>query len=196
MRSILLAILSSIIFQPASSVPERWVIDRSSNLCIEGKSNIAPFACDVVEYIHADTICLDVKAANSHVLTIKGGLRIDIDRIDCHQRYITTDLRKTLHADKIPLLRIELISIENFSEPGTKTARGVVVIDLAGVSRKMDIQYEIKENTASKISLVGKREILFTDFNLKAPHKLAGMVKVDNELQIRFNLILKLIHDK
>ena len=109
MKFIISFILSSFFYQPGKIVSERWVIDRSSNLCIEGKSNIAAFQCDVVEYLHTDTISFESQADERSPLNIKGGIRIDINKIDCHQRYITTDLRKTLRADKIPLLKIELL---------------------------------------------------------------------------------------
>ncbi|HTE24750.1 YceI family protein [Flavitalea sp.] len=193
MKLIAAIILSSVFFNPAKVVTEKWVIEKTSNLRITGRSNIAPFQCDVVEYLHEDTILLQSQEG-SPLLGIKGGLEIDINRIDCHQRQVTNNLRKTLKADKIPVLKIALVSIGNFRIEGRKNVQGAVVIDLAGVSRKMQIDYEVETDSDNNIQLVGSRQLLFSDFKLKAPNKLAGLVKVDDKLQIRFMLVLRSIH--
>ncbi|MBC8004277.1 MAG: YceI family protein [Verrucomicrobia bacterium] len=191
MKLLFAIIFSSLLFSPAK-VTEWWVIEKSSNLCITGRSNIAPFQCDVVEYLKEDTIVLE-SHEGSPLLGIKGGVEIDINRIDCHQRQLTNNLRKTLKADKNPILKISLVSIGNFRIEGRKNVQGSVIIDLAGVSRKMQIDYEVETDADNNIHLVGIRQLLFSDFKLKAPNKLAGLVKVDDKLQIRFMLVLRAI---
>ena len=193
MKLLLTILVSSLFFNHGNPTVERWVIERSSNLCIEGRSNVAGFQCDVIEYLNADTLSIYREDEHQLSLNTKGGLTININRIDCHQKYITSDLRKTLKADKVPQLKIELLSIGNFAIVGNKNIKGMVVIDLAGATRKMEVNYTVQADDKNNIQLYGSRDVLFSDFGLTAPSKLAGLIKVENQLKIRFHLVLRSI---
>ena len=58
MKSIVAFLYSLILFEPSGLTVEKWVIEESSNLCIEGKTNISPFKCEIIEYLKEDTITL------------------------------------------------------------------------------------------------------------------------------------------
>jgi hypothetical protein len=196
MKPVIAILCSSLFFHPPTVSTERWIIEKNSNLHIEGKSNVAAFQCDVTEYLNSDTISFFKEEENAAFLTIKGGLTIHVNKIDCHQRYITNDLRKTLKADKIPLLKIDLISIGNFTLSGNKNIKGLVAINLAGVARKMEVNYTVQTDEKNNIHLCGNRDVLFSDFGLTAPSKLAGLIKVEERLNIRFRLILRAVQNK
>ena len=193
MKFLLIILLFSTVFSNTNPAREQWVIEKSSNLCIEGRSNVAGFQCGIVEYLNIDTLSFYKEDEHQLSLNAKGGLTININKIDCHQKYITSDLRKTLKADKIPQMKIELVSIGNFSIVGVKDIKGMVVINLAGVTRKMEVNYTVQTDGKNNIQLLGSREVLFSDFGLKAPSKLAGLIKVEDQLKIRFRLVLRLI---
>ena len=188
--------ISSLFFSPDSIIVEKWIIEKSSNLCIEGKSNISAFRCDIIEYLHTDTVRFSRNEQQNQILNIRGGITIDINRFDCHQKHITGDLRKTLKADKIPLLKIELLSIGDFMNESTKNVKGTVTISLAGITRQMDVDYQIVNNGDGYLNLYGSRGVMFSDFMLTPPNKLAGLIKVENKLQIQFRLNLRSVQIK
>jgi hypothetical protein len=190
MKTILAAIIASFFFTPATTFVEKWVIEKNSNLSIEGRSNISSFRCDVTEYLHADTILFNMNEVHQQALTAKGGLTINVNRFDCHQKYIDSDLRKTLKAKECPFLKIDLLSIGNFLT-GNKSVKGNVAITLAGVTRKIDVDYIIQNGSEGNIHLYGSRQVLFSDFNLIPPRKLAGLIKVEEQINVRFLLILR-----
>jgi hypothetical protein len=173
-------------------VAERWVIQRSSNLVIEGKTNINSFRCDITEYLQPDTIYLFRDEQTNRPIPTRGGLVIDIRRFDCHQKYITNDLRKTLKADDQPMLKIHLLNIGYYDgSPGKQQIKGWVNIELAGVIKTAEIDYEVQSNDPDILNLTGRRKLRFADFGLKPPTRLAGLIKVEEELNVRFSLVLK-----
>jgi len=196
MKLIITSLISCLLFSPDSILVEKWIVEKSSNLCIEGKSNVSVFRCDIIEYLHSDTIRFFKDEQQNQFLNIKGGITIDINRFDCHQKYITGDLRKTLKADKNPLLKINLISIGDFTNESNKNIKGIVSISLAGVTKQMDVAYKIVNNGDGNLNLYGSRGVLFSDFMLTPPNKLAGLIKVENELQIQFRLNLRSVQPK
>lgn len=181
--------IASLLFAPHNIIIEKWVIERNSNLSIEGKSNVNSFRCDVTEYLQPDTVWF-YKEDQQQQFNIKGGLTITVNGIDCHQRYMTNDLRKALKADKYPSLKIDLLSISDFTN-ANKNITGIVDISLSGIRRKMYVNYIVQTGTDGTLHLFGSRQVLFSDFGLTPPEKLAGLIKVEEQLSIRFHLILR-----
>jgi hypothetical protein len=174
-------------------VAERWVIQKNSNLCIEGKTNINSFRCDITEYLQPDTIYFYKNEESSKPISLRGGLSINIKRFDCHQKFITSDLRKTLKADEQPMLKIVLLNIGYFNGDAGNI-KGWVNIGLAGVSKTVEIDYAVRNGQPGYLELTGSRKLKFSDFGLKPPQKLAGLIKVEQELNVRFQLVLRSVN--
>lgn len=188
-----LTILVAFLFKGAPGpVAERWVIQKNSNLCIEGKTNINSFRCDITEYLQPDTLYFFKDEQAMKPIPIRGGLSINIKRFDCHQKYITSDLRKTLKAEEQPILKIDLLSI-GYYHGDAGNIKGWVNISLAGITKTAEIDYAVRNSGPGCLELAGTRKIKFSDFGLKPPQKLAGLIKVEQELNVRFQLVLRSI---
>ncbi|THU39553.1 hypothetical protein FAM09_13700 [Niastella caeni] len=187
---LILLLFGTILFshEPRHSA-ERWVIQKSSNLSIEGRSNINSFRCDIKEYLLPDTIYLFKDEQAMKPFTIKGALSINIKQFDCHQKYITNDFRKTLKANEQPKLKINLLNI-GYNNGNAKNIKGWVSIELAGTIKKKEIDYQVQTRESDMLELNGSRKFSFSEFGLKPQQKLAGLIKVEDELTIRFQLIL------
>jgi len=170
---------------------EKWVIQKGSNLCIEGRSNLNSFRCDIKEYLLPDTIYLFKDAQATKPFAMKGGLSINIKQFDCHQKYITNDLRKTLKADEHPALKINLLNIGYYEK--ANNVKGWVSIELAGVTKRTEIDYQVHYSNPGFLELNGSRKLKFSDFGLKPLQKIAGLIKVEDDLTVRFQLILRSI---
>ncbi len=170
----------------------RWIIQSNSGISIEGKSNINSFICDVNEYLQPDTVTWLNADSRDAVNTLQGVVSIDINRFDCHQRFITSDFRKTLKACEGSKLKVQLLSIDKLPA-GTNAGNvsGWVDIDLAGVKRRMQVSYLVKPMGANQLELDGSRNLLFSDFNLVPPSRLAGLIKIEQEIRVKFRLCLR-----
>jgi hypothetical protein len=71
--------------------------------------------------------------------------------------------------------------------------KGVVAIELAGVTKRFDVDYKVFSIGEDAINLIGSRQVNFSDFNIVPPRKIGGMIQTDNELNVMFNLRLKVI---
>jgi len=192
MKAITTILMALLFLHPGKPVTEKWVIEKNSSLYIEGKSNVTAFTCDVTEYLRLDTVVFYKEDKYQPSITIKGGLTININRFDCHQRYITSDMRKTLKADESSCLKIELLSIANFTaRSGSQIIRGSVAIVLADVTKRMEVDFNVQLDDKGNLHLCGTRQILFSDFGLIPPRKLAGLIKVSEEINVRFRLVMR-----
>ncbi|OYU54277.1 MAG: hypothetical protein CFE25_16780 [Chitinophagaceae bacterium BSSC1] len=168
-----------------------WVVMQGSSLTVNGSTNVNKFQCDITDYSLPDTITC-VKAAKTQTLPMNGKLKLDIESFDCHNRMMTSDLRKTLKYKEFPKLIIKFISINsfpNFKNPSKIT--GIVDIGLAGVVKRYDISYVFTVDNSNIVHLKGDRAVTFTDFNLSPPSKLGGVIKAKDELLVEFKLNLK-----
>jgi len=176
----------------AKSKLVRWAVQNESTLTIQGKSNVNTFGCDAVRYNKPDTILCSPEDPTSKLVTLKGSLEIGIDKFDCHNKILTSDLRKTLKADQYPTLTVKFLTLERspLIESNKDCLRGWVEIDLAGTSRRFEINYTFAKSNSPYIQLNGKRTFNFSDFKLTPPRKLGGLIKVEDSFNVDFRLIL------
>ena len=103
---------------------------------------------------------------------------------------MTRDLRKTLKAKQYPNLHIRFLSLSKLpvlgSEPIAITGR--VEIEIAGTKKLYTINYQISADADKVIHLLGSQDMAFSDFGLKPPHKLGGIVKTRDQLTVAFHL--------
>jgi hypothetical protein len=163
-----------------------------SSLAVNGSTNINTFQCEITNYSLPDTLACSRTAARGQVLPMNGRLQLDIQSFDCHNKMMTNDLRKTLKAKTYPHLSIRFISINSFPDFKNPTRiTGVVDIDLAGVTKRFEINYLFTVGSGQMVHLKGDRMINFSDFNLSPPSKLGGIIKAKDELSVEFKLNLK-----
>ena len=196
MRVLLLylaVVLCSFTFQPNKAMVKKWVITNGCSLKVDGSTNINEFSCAITNYGKPDTIVAAWKA--SQAVQLAGQIKLDVQRFDCHNPVMTADLRKTLKAKEHPNLIIRFVSLGQYPDADNqqKVTKGTVIIELAGVSRRFEVDYKMVSADGSIINLVGSRQVNFSDFNITPPRKVGGMIRTNNELSVVFNLRMKVL---
>ena len=172
----------------------RWVVEKSSSLNIQGETNINSFECDVTEYLRPDTLVYLKNDATKKLCFTNSCLIIDIRRFDCHNKFITEDFRSALKAEENPNLKILFLTIDQFSNNcNNQVVKGIVDIELAHVVKRSEISFTIKTLPGNRIQMNGSRIFSFSDFNLKAPKKLAGFIRTKDQIKVNFQLFFKAI---
>lgn len=187
---ILLFVLSG--FTPPDNGRAIWVVMQGSSLTVNGSTNINTFQCVIPNYSMPDTISLVRGSQKGVTLPMNGKLNLSVEGFDCHNKMMTSDLRKTLKAKTYPVLTVRFISVNGFPDlknPGKIT--GIVDIGLAGVTKRFEINYLFTSEERQQIQLKGDQLIHFSDFNLTPPSKLGGVIKAKDELKVEFILHLK-----
>lgn len=192
MKFLLIFLLASFCWPPHNQLKEKWLIEKESNLYFEGRTNISNFRCGITSYLRPDTLCFCREDQSKAVLSVKGGLSIDVNCFECQQSYMNKDLRKALKARECPQMKIALLSIGNFSG-NVKNVKGKVAISLAGVTRMLYVDYIVQPVDENNLRLYGRQQVLFSDFELTPPRKMAGLVKVEQQIDVNFMLALRLL---
>src|SRR5262245_31987371 len=152
MKWLLIILLTSFCCPPHTVLMEKWLIEKESNLYFEGKTNVSSFRCGIASYLRPDTLYFYRDDISKPVLTVKGGLTININYLGCKETYMHNDLRKSLKAGECPLMTIALLNIGNFTG-NTKNVKGRVAINLAGVTRLMEVDYTIQAIDVNNLRL-------------------------------------------
>ena len=172
----------------------KWIVLKGGTLRVNGSTNINTFSCVVANDEHPDTIILSINRDAS--VAMLGKIDLDIFGFDCHNPMMTADLRKTLQAKEYPTMKIYFISLNKFPElkSNQELIKGLVNIELAGVTKKYEVSYKFYMDKQNIIHLIGDRSVNFSDFKLTPPKKLGGIIRANDNLDVEFGLSLKAIN--
>ncbi|HEY8970842.1 MAG TPA: hypothetical protein VIM64_17160, partial [Puia sp.] len=107
-------------------------------------------------------------------------------------RIMTSEFKHTLKYQQYPQLIIHFLTLERLPATGQDNAavKGWVEIELAGACKKFEISYTSCKSGGNDFELVGVRAFGFSDFGLRAPRKMGGLVRVNDQLDVQFRLRL------
>lgn len=190
----LVVVLSSFTIQPNKPHLSKWVINNECSLKVGGSTNVNKFNCAITNYRRPDTLTF-YKGNGSEPVKISGFLALDVDKFDCQNPVMTSDLRKTLKAKAFPKLIIRFINLSKYPDYNDgDQVKGLVTIELAGVTKRFDVDYRVIPAKNNSLTLIGTRQVKFSDFNIVPPRKIGGMIQTNNELNVEFNLKVKVLN--
>lgn len=177
-----------------SNVYKKWIVEKGSSLTIHGETNVNSFKCEATEYLKADTLSYLRDDVAKKLNFSNSCLSVDLEKFDCHSKMITNDFRKALKSDESPTLVITFLSLDQFNNAcNNQSIKGIVDIELAGMNRRFEICYLVKTFSTNRIELKGERSFTFSDFCLKPPKKMAGLVRTKEDIRVSFQLYFKAI---
>ena len=172
----------------------RWVISKGCSLKVGGSTNVNKFSCLIADYYRPDTLTF-YSGTPQGAIKINGTLKLDVQNFDCHNPVMTGDLRKTLKAKAFPKLTIRFINLDRYPNSREEdSVKGAVTIELAGVTKKFDVNYRYIPGPSGTAILIGTRKVNFSDFNIIPPRKIGGMIQTNNELDVEFSLKVKILN--
>lgn len=174
---------------------KKWLVSENSSLSVNGSTNINQFSCEIPSCDETDTLTV-TKSRSDKAITLSGNIGLSIQSFDCHNSVMTRDLRKTLKEKQYPKLHIIFLSLSSLPELHTRpqSITGIVNIELVGVTKRFEVNYQVSMDNQKVIHLLGSRNINFSDFNLIPPRKLGGIIKTNDQLSVTFHLKMKEIN--
>lgn len=166
----------------------RVVINERSSLRILGKTNVNKFECGFNGKIAADTLYIGSLKSQGEQVLRKAQLRILVDDFDCGMKLMTEDMKTLLNAEKFPFLSVTVVSLKKKGNVHESIAR----FTIAGKTKDYKVPLVAKQS-GDWTYCTGSNEINIRDFGLTPPSKFWGAVKVDEIIQVEFDLILKII---
>jgi hypothetical protein len=159
-------------------------ITNKSEVTIKGKSNVNTFECKYNSDYIEDEIHVSVTKSNSKTLLEGAKIAIKSNGFDCAHKMITRDFKSILKADENPYIVINVKEINNTKENITAKLN----VKIAVIEKEYTVPVTYNQTTNN---VKGQLKLNIKDFKLKSPKKLLGMVVVNDNVEINFNLFLQ-----
>ncbi|MDP2688130.1 MAG: YceI family protein [Aequorivita sp.] len=162
-------------------------IIASSELFIKGDTNIREFEC-VFKTMYLEE-CREVIYKNNgdNILFKNAILSLKNKGFDCGNKMINNDFHSLLKSKEYPNITLELTEITLSEE---KKGKAYVKITIAGTKRAYTFPIDIYSRPINRFA--GKLKLDIRDFNLEPPKKMFGLIVIEEEIEINFDLIVKL----
>ena len=107
--------------------------------------------------------------------------KVEVDGFDCANKIMTKDFKATLKSDQYPTINIDFTS---FNKTNTGKYGCWANVTLMNRVKKYYFEFTLSSNN----QLIGSRTIKFSDFGIAPPKKMGGMIRVDDNLNLKFKL--------
>ena len=155
-----------------------------SELTIKGKTNINKFQCAYDIDKLSDSIKVTYREKNNALEFTKASMALKNISFSCGNSGINKDFNKLLKTEEFPAISIGLLNVSQTSIDSQVLAKVQIVI----CEIKKTFTLPIHVDKSDGIIISGILPIDINDFNLEAPRKVMGMIKVSNEIEIDFCL--------
>jgi hypothetical protein len=159
-------------------------IEDKSKISIQGTSNVNSFQCVYEEEISLVQNTIEFLPKSESFEVKKAQLNLEAKSFDCGGRRINRDFNNLLKSDAFPHVHIKILTIT----PYGKSYLADVEVHIAGHTKR----YQIEVVNPEKNQFLGELILDITDFNLESPKKLMGLIKVDDLINIHFNMYIQI----
>lgn len=168
------------------------IIENDSYLSIRGSTNVNNFNCSYEGQISNDTVQIGFsRNASGTLLLENASLTVEVTRFDCGNRVMNKDFKELLQYEKHPRINMNVLSLDML--PDTPRS-GLIKVEFTIAGEAKIYRVPINFSTGSEGHVYqGEKKLDITDFDLTPPRKFLGMVVVDEEVIIDFQLNLRLL---
>lgn len=173
-----------------------YTIQEQSSLTLSGSSNVNKFECTTYNNFTNGNIYIQSDKKGRSVNFTNALLHIDVKSFDCQNPLLNRDLYHTLNAKKSPYIDVELHQALPISESKLLKAysgkfKADVTITLNGISKADHIIVLWHKVGPDLYRFTGTKELLISDFGIKKPVTALGLIRVDDDIKIDFDLFIK-----
>jgi hypothetical protein len=162
----------------------------SSKLSIKGKSNVNEFTCESEHELQKDSLDYAYTVSGDTVQVSGVNLNLEIDQFDCGKRAINRDFKSTLKYKEFPFIQIILNELVVSDSTSLIPKEAKVTIRIAGVERHYTVPLNSFSSSEESFTVGGNKILRMTDFGLEPPTPMFGLIKVEDELDIQFDLVI------
>ncbi|NVK27199.1 MAG: YceI family protein [Flavobacteriia bacterium] len=155
---------------------QQYRVSPESEVKVEGTSNVHDWSA-VVE---------DVRTSGGSSTSLVG-LKVEfvVESMESGDRLMNKRIYKTLNSEDHPKIVFNVTESER--NGSLLTMKGNLTIN--GVKKDITVSARVTE-TSNGLTISGKQAILFSDYGMQAPSFMFGAMKVGNEVQIVFKVVL------
>ena len=178
----------------ATRAGEPLALQPQSKLWIEGSSNVRDFTCTstALEARVQSSVPGAVSAVLAGTKAVESAeLSVPAASLDCKNGKMNEHMLKALKAKEYPTIGFRITSYEVAKAAPGVTGTAVGELTLGGVKKTITVAAHATPETAGAMRLTGAYQLKMTDFGLKPPSLMMGTMKVNENVKVGFDLILK-----
>jgi polyisoprenoid-binding protein YceI len=164
-----------------------------SQLFLKGNSNVTPFTCHCLQAFQPQQFSMTLRQQSNTAVFQNTRLQIETKKLDCGNRGMNRDMHQTLKADAHPYISIRLQEVRFRPAPngglGTLTAKAALTV--TGQTRTVQMQVKTQQSADNNYRFISAVSMKMTDFGITPPTALLGLVKVDDQIDIHFDLLVQ-----
>jgi polyisoprenoid-binding protein YceI len=192
----LLPVLTLIVALPVvawNARPELLTMQPESKLWVEGKSTIRSFSCQAADISAVvDAVpngIAQVAAAQKGIRAVR--ITVPAEKLECGNGTMNDHMRKAIKLSENPVIEFNMASydVSKATEGVSGTLTGT--LKLGGVTKTIAIPATANPENGS-LHVIGAYELKMSDFDLTPPSLMFGRIKVRDELNVKFDLLLKI----
>ena len=153
-----------------------------SELIITGSTNVNKFDCKFNIELISDWKEIKYIQEGNFLNLSNLKLHLLIEGFDCGNKRMNADFQDLLMCEKYPEIEIKIDRIELISSEYT---RAYITVKLAGKLNHYNLPVQVYED-----HFKGKFKMNIRDFGLEPPKKALGLIEVDEQIEVQFNLIV------
>lgn len=173
----------------------RLVLAPESRLWLEGTSNVHDWSCD------AGAIEAELQVRTADAMPAGSSLPDAIDRvtvsvpvteIDCGNGTMEGKLREALKAEEHPEITFRMDDyaiIPDSADPGRMLVGAQGTLTVAGVDQPIQLSVLGRDTGEGGIRITGSAQILMSRFEVEPPTAMFGLLKTDERVLVRFDLV-------
>lgn len=176
----------------------KYQIKTSSLLTVNGTTNINSFSCTSLEKFSNNNLSYKIEAGTPFIHFENTFLKIKIKQLDCGKKPINKDLHKTLQANKYPNIIIKLNELSNLECDDLSECNSWVDfeantdITIGCQTQSTRIPIQVKMLDTNNFRIIGGSFLQLCDFEIEPPTALLGLIKVEDKIEIDFDLFVEL----
>ncbi len=166
-------------------------VGRASRVWIEGGSNVHNWSCTAAAF----DARVDIAQADSQYVTAivirRVSVKLSARDLKCGNRKMDHDLYEALKASD-PANPSFVIAVFD-AEPGTAVAGTVDTrgtLQVAGVERAVTTRIATERLADGTVRATGSVPLRMTDFGVKPPIGLFGLIRAKNDVVVKFDLVI------
>ena len=163
----------------------------AARVTIAGTSNIHPFTASTTDVRMSRLVLAPADGDRLQAAVTPGAIEafavtIKTASLTSPKEGLDKNMHKALKTAEFPEITFTLARLEPGAKPNTLKAIGTLKI--AGVEREVALDLKAAVN-ASTITVMGELTLLMTDYGIKPPTAMLGMLKTDPKITVTFETV-------
>ncbi len=170
---------------------KQLIILPGSTLLLEGETNVKGFQCGCEGQFPPLPYQVSIEE-NQALYFSRTRLPIPVRALDCGNRLMNRDLYEALGAPRYPYITITPLEARLLpAKDGWKAVSSLVKISIGGVEKVVQLHALAKQEGQRLWQIKACHDLDMEDFGIQPPAPMGGLIKVDEQITITLDLLVK-----